>query len=54
MDEHDDDLESEVHEGAQEETDAYPDTGDQLDDPIGSDEERGDEDLDLDNDDAEL
>jgi len=35
MDEHEDDLSSEVHEGADEETDAFPDTGDELDDPDG-------------------
>jgi hypothetical protein len=33
--EHDDDLESTVHEGAEEETDAYPDTGDELEETEG-------------------
>ena len=54
MNEHDDDLESEVHEGAEEETDSYPVTGDELDEPAqdGSDDE--DEDASLDDDEAEL
>ena len=34
MDEHDDDLESEVEEVAQAEIDRYPDTGDQLDEAV--------------------
>jgi hypothetical protein len=53
MDEHDDDLESHVHEQAEEETDSYPDT----DDEIGSlNEETEDDldDLDLDEDESEL
>jgi hypothetical protein len=37
MDEHDDDLESEVIEGAEIEVDAFPDTGDELDDDEASD-----------------
>ena len=53
MDEHDDDLESAVHEEATEETDTYPDTGDELDEQVtGKTDE--DEDLDLDEDDAEI
>jgi hypothetical protein len=52
MDEHDDDLESRVDEGAEKETDDYPVTGDELDEEAadGSDSE----DLDLEDDDAEL
>jgi hypothetical protein len=38
MDEHDDDLESEVHEDAEQETDDYPNTGDDLDEPLDLDE----------------
>jgi hypothetical protein len=34
MDEHDDDLASEVHEGADLETDSFPDTQDGLDDEL--------------------
>ena len=53
MDEHDDDLASSVQEDAAEETDAYPDTGDQLDDVLDvmseDDEESG-----LDEDESEL
>jgi hypothetical protein len=54
VNEHDDDLESEVHEGAEKETDSYPATGDELDEPTqyGSDDE--DEDASLDDDEAEL
>ena len=53
MHEHDDDLESTVHEDATEETDSYPDTGDELDAPVvdSLDEEK---DPDLDEDDAEI
>ena len=32
MDEHDDDLESKVHEGAEKEMDSYPETADELED----------------------
>jgi hypothetical protein len=53
MDEHDDDLDSEVHENAEQETDTYPDTGDDLE-PTGSGDGGEDEDLDLDDDEAEL
>ena len=53
MDEHDDDLESTVHEEATEETDTYPDTSDELDEPIRGDADK-EEDPNLDNDDAEL
>jgi len=37
MDEHDDDLMSEVHEGADLETDGFPATGDELDDELAAD-----------------
>ncbi len=43
MDEHDDDLTSEVHEGDDLETDRFPDTEDELDDELDSDD-RDDED----------
>ena len=52
MNEHDDDLESEVHEGAEEETDSYPATGDELDEPAQDDSD--DDDASLDDDEAEL
>ena len=51
MDEHDDDLESTVHEGAEQETDAFPETADELD---AEDVAETEEDLDLDDDKAEL
>jgi hypothetical protein len=51
IDEHADDLESTVHENAAEETASYPDTGDELDDTDGEDEEDV---TDLDEDPAEL
>jgi hypothetical protein len=38
MDEHDDDLESGVHEDAEQETDDYPNTGNELDEPLDLDE----------------
>jgi hypothetical protein len=53
MDEHDDDLESTVHEQAEIETDTYPTTGDELDDENGEAGENDDP-LDLDDDPAEL
>ena len=51
MDEHDDDLESSVHEDAEKEMDSYPDTGDELDDRLP---DTPDEDPALDDDAAEL
>ena len=55
MDEHDDDLESVVHENADEEVDSFPDTGDELDEDLfDDDEEEDEEDEDLDDDSAEL
>ena len=52
MDEHDDDLTSEVHDDAQLEKDAYPDTGDELDESEASDGVDGDPPLD--DDEAEM
>jgi hypothetical protein len=37
--EHDDDLESEVHEQADQETDTFPDTADELDDTTEDDDD---------------
>ena len=51
MNEHDDDLESTVHEGAEIETDTFPDTADELDPELPDDE---DNDFDVDDDEAEL
>ena len=50
MGEHDDDLESEVGEGAEMERDAFPDTADRFEEPLGDD----DEDTPLDVDETEL
>jgi hypothetical protein len=58
--EHDDDLEAEVYESAEEEIEAYPDTGDELDEEPDEDEReernerKEDEDQALDPDDTEL
>src|SRR5262249_30429222 len=52
MNEHHDDLESTVDEGAEKEVDAYPNTGDELDEPVT--DETKNEKLDLDDDEAEL
>jgi hypothetical protein len=47
MDEHDDDLESTVHEGAEIETDTFPDTAEEFDaEPPGDDDEEFDPDVD--------
>ena len=54
MDEHDDDLESTVHEEATKETESFPDTGDELDEQIRDETEQEDEEPDLDDDAAEL
>jgi hypothetical protein len=54
MDEHDDDLESTVHEGAQKERDSFPDTGDELDDKVPDTPEGAGEEPSLDDDAAEL
>jgi hypothetical protein len=53
MDEHDDDLESEVQEGAEQETDDYPVGGDDLDEQAADGPDDND-DLNLDDDDTEL
>jgi hypothetical protein len=54
MDEHDDDLESEVHVEAEQESESFPATGDELDD-VATDHPAGtDDDPPLDEDDAEL
>jgi len=53
MNEHDDDLESHVHEQAEEETDAYPDTNDELE-AVDEEAGGGDQDLNIDDDEAEL
>jgi hypothetical protein len=53
MNEHDDDLESRVHEQAEEETDTFPDTNDELD-AVDEQAEDGDEAPNLDDDEAEL
>jgi hypothetical protein len=54
MSEHDDDLESTVHEGAEQETDTFPNTGDELDADVEDAAEDEDETLDLDDDKSEL
>jgi hypothetical protein len=48
MDEHDDDLTSEVHEGADLEIDSFPDTGDELDEELVGDYEDDERDDDQD------
>ena len=53
MDEHDDDLESTVNEGAEKETDAYPDTDDELNEQV-TDASDADDELTLDDDPPEL
>ena len=53
MDEHDDDLESAVHEEATEETDEFPATGDELEEQV-TDEADEDGVPHLDDDDAEI
>ena len=54
MDEHDDDLESVVKEGAEKEADRYPDTEDELAEPDEEVRNGGDEDSAVDEDEAEL
>jgi len=60
MNEHDDDLDSTVHEGAEGEADTFPDTSDELEE-LATDEieeeteaETSDEEPDLDDDESEL
>jgi hypothetical protein len=54
MNEHDDDLDSEVVEGSEEETDRFPDTGDELDEDASDRPDDEDENPSLDDDAAEL
>ena len=54
MDEHDDDLESEVHVAAEEESESFPATGDELNDVATDRPDDGDEDPPLDEDEAEI
>ena len=53
MNEHDDDLESEVIEGAEKEVDSFPNTGDELDDD-GDVPDEPDDESQVDDDPAEL
>ena len=53
MVEHDDDMTSEVHEGADLETDSFPEMEDELDDELDGDDE-DDEDADDDEDKSEM
>jgi hypothetical protein len=54
MDEHDDDLESEVHVAAEKESESFPVTGDELDDVATDQPADGDEDPPFDEDEAEI
>jgi hypothetical protein len=54
MDEHDDDLESQVQKDAEREVNAFPDTGDQLDELIEGALIEETDDIPLDEDKAEL
>ncbi len=54
MDEHDDDLESEVHVAAEEESESFPATGDELTDVVTDQPADADEDPPLDEDEAEI
>jgi hypothetical protein len=54
MDEHDDDLESEVHEAAEKESESFPATGDELNDLATDQPADEDEDPPLDKDETEL
>jgi hypothetical protein len=54
MDEHDDDLDSEVHEAAEQESEGFPNTGDELTDLATEQPDDADEDPPLDEDEAEL
>lgn len=54
MNEHDDDLESQVHEHAVAETDTYPDTEEDLDAEVSDETDDEAEDRDLDDDEAEM
>ena len=54
MDEHDDDLESEVDVAAEQESESFPATGDELTDAADDQPADADEDPPLDDDEAEL
>ena len=54
MDEHDDDLESEVHVAAEQESESFPVTGDELTDVTTDQPADADEDPPLDEDEAEI
>jgi hypothetical protein len=54
MDEHDDDLESEVHEAAEQESESFPATGDELNDVATDQPADGEEGPPLDEDEAEI
>lgn len=54
MNEHDDDLESQVHEDAQAETDTYPDTEEELDAAVSDESEDGALELNAEYDESEL
>jgi hypothetical protein len=54
MDEHDDDLESEVHDVAEAELNSFPDLDDELTDPLRDASVEESEELPLEEDDAEL
>ena len=54
MNEHDDDLESQVNEHAEAETDAYPDTDEELDAAESDEAEDGADELTADHDESEL
>jgi hypothetical protein len=54
MDEHDDDLEPEVHVAAEKESESFPDTGDELNDVATDQPADGDDDPPLDEDEAEI
>jgi len=54
MDEHDDDLESEVQVAAEQESESFPATGDELNDVATDQPAEGDKDPPLDEDEAEI
>jgi hypothetical protein len=54
MNEHDDDLESQVHEGPEGETDSYPNTDEELDAAVSDEADDENEEPSLDDDEAEL
>jgi hypothetical protein len=54
MNEHDDDLESQVHQDAQAERDTYPDTEEEFDAAVSDESEHGAEELNAEYDESEL